>query len=110
MVLNAIHVNFNEDELAHIVPNTFKISCFKDPIAPEGSAVISANSKHEIRNAVLMFLIAGVVSVVAIWIYSFFDVVIRDKKKLIDNVEVPILGVIPRHDLPITVKGDDGNV
>ena len=50
-------------------------------------------------------------TVVCIWIYSFFDVVIRDKKKLIDNVDVPILGVIPRHDLPATsAKGEEKHV
>ena len=79
-----------------------------DPTDPADAKSIAPNNKHEARNAVLSFLIAAVVSVVAIWVYSFFDVVIRDKKKLIDNVDVPILGVIPRHDLPATTKGGNG--
>ena len=108
IVLTAINKTLISDRVKDLIPNTFKISSFKDPTDPADAKSIAPNNKHEARNAVLSFLIAAVVSVVAIWVYSFFDVVIRDKKKLIDNVDVPILGVIPRHDLPATTKGGNG--
>lgn len=93
-------------KIPDLVPNTFDLETFKKPTDPADSKSIAPNSKHELRNAVLAFLIAAVVSVVAIWVYSFFDVVIRDRKKLVDNVDIPILGVIPRHELPVTQKGE----
>lgn len=109
VVLKAIYNNLNEDKLKGIIPNTFKISSFKAPTGPEDARSIAPNSKHTIRNTLLSFMISAVVVVVAIWVYSFFDVTIRDRKKLSDNIDIPILGVIPRHDLPINVKGDEGN-
>lgn len=110
VILKAIYNNLNEDQLQDIIPNTFKISSFKAPTEPENAKSIAPNSKHTVRNTLLAFMISAVVVVVAIWVYSFFDVIIRDRKKLSDNIDIPILGVIPRHDLPTNVKGDDGNV
>ncbi len=109
VILKAVHLNaLDYEKLASMIDNAeyFKLSSVKDPVEPEAHKAIGKNSKHEVRNAVLSFMIAAVVCVVAIWVYSFFDVVIRDKKNLSDNIDVPILGVIPRHDLPITTKGD----
>ncbi len=89
------------DEFSVKAP-AIKIVDQKDATAP--------NNKHEVRNTIIVFLASAILSVLAIWIFSFFDVVIHDKKKLIDNLDVPILGTIPRHELPITVKGEDGHV
>jgi capsular polysaccharide biosynthesis protein len=108
VVLNAVYDKATV-KIPDLVPNTFKLSEFKKPTDPADSKSIAPNSKHEVRNAVLAFLVAAVVSVVAIWVYSFFDVVIRDRKKLADNVDIPILGVIPRHELPTMQKGDAGD-
>ena len=89
------------DEFSVKAP-AIKIVDQKDATAP--------NSKHEIRNTVIAFFVSAILSVLAIWIFSFFDVTIRDKKKLIDNLDVPILGTIPKHELPIPTKGEDGHV
>lgn len=112
VVLNAVHSN-TVTYMQEIVPSAkiFKITSVQDPLQPEDAKSATQNSKHEIRNAVLSFMVAAVLSVVFVWVYSFFDVVIRDRKKLIDNVDVPILGVIPRHEIPIpTIKGGENNV
>ena len=58
----------------------------------------------------LAFLVSGVLLAVAVWVYSFFDVIIRDKKNLSDNIDIPILGVIPKHELILVSKGEDANV
>jgi capsular polysaccharide biosynthesis protein len=101
VVLNAVHNN-TISKIKDFIPNALEITAFEDPILPEDSKSIYPNAKNEIRNSVIAFLGAAVVSVVAIWVYAFFDVVIRDKKKLVDNVDIPILGVIPNHELPVT--------
>ena len=105
VVLNAVYDKATV-KIPDLVPNTFNLEPFKKPTNPADAKSIAPNSKHEVRNAVLAFLVAGVVCVVAIWVYSFFDVIIRDRKKLSDNVDIPILGVIPRHELPVMQKGD----
>ena len=111
VLLKAIHNNA-VDNIGMIVPSAtvFSLSSLQDPIEPQLYKSVSKNSNHEVRNAVLAFLIGAVLSVVAIWVFSFFDVIIRDKKNLSDNIDVPILGVIPRHDLPVLTKGADTNV
>lgn len=108
VVLNAVHNNAVTN-MAEIVPSAkiFAISSVQNPLQPEDEKSATQNSKHEVRNAVLSFMVAAVLSVVFVWIYSFFDVIIRDRKKLIDNVDIPILGVIPRHEIPIPTKGGE---
>lgn len=112
VILNLVHDVATDDRMPEVVESAaiFEITALENPTEPEAYSAIPQNSKHEARNAVLAFFVAAVLSVVSIWVYSFFDVVVRDKKKLLDNVDVPILGVIPRHDLPITtVKGEEKN-
>ena len=58
---------------------------------------VSPNSNHALRNALIGFVIGAVVAMVAIFICSLFDVTIRDRKKLEDNFDIPVLGVIPRY-------------
>lgn len=109
LILKLVHDVATGNQMPEVVETAaiFKITALENPTEPEAYASIPQNSKHEVRNAVLAFMVAAVVSVVSIWIYSFFDVVIRDKKKLIDNVDVPILGVIPRHELTaVNAKGE----
>ena len=87
-----------------------------DTIVPDGLTVVTIehpvmaqthNSKNEIRNAVLAFVIAFLVSVCAVWIYSIFDVKIRDTQKIESAVDVPVLGIIPMHE--VRVLSDGGN-
>ena len=59
-------------------------------------APLSANSKHVFRNALIGFAVGAVLCMVAIFVYSIFDVTIRDRKKIEDNFDVPVLGVIPK--------------
>ena len=100
VVLNAVHITA-VTQMKEIVPTAkrFEITSVQDPLQPEDEKSSTQNSKHEMRNAVLSFMVAAVMSVVCVWVFSFFDVTIRDRKKLIDNVDVPILGVIPKHEV-----------
>lgn len=111
VLLKAVHINAVEN-IGKIVPSAkvFTLSSLQDPAEPEAYKTIGKNSNNAVRNTLLVFMIAAVLSVLTIWIFSFFDVVIRDKKNLSDNVDVPVLGVIPRHDLSLLTKGDNGNV
>ncbi len=59
----------------------------------------SANSKNSVRNALIAFLAGAIVSAAVVLIIALSDVTIRDKKKIEDNFNIPILGVIPYHDI-----------
>lgn len=65
-------------------------------IIDEASEPGGHDNKNVVRNALIGFAAGLVVSMVAIFLYSLFDVTIRDKQKIEDNFDIPVLGVIPR--------------
>ncbi len=65
---------------------------------------ISPDSKHTVRNTLIGFAAGAVLSMVAIFVCAIFDVTIRDKKKIEDNFDIPVLGVIPKF---ISEEGSD---
>ena len=58
-----------------------------------------ANSKNVVRNTVIAFAAGAVVTMVVLFVLAILDVVVRDRKKLEDNFDIPILGVIPKHEI-----------
>ncbi len=72
------------------LPQAAKIMCFEPNVSniPDG--------KGTVRNAIIGFIIGMLLSLVAIFLFVQLDVTIRSKKKLEDNFDLPILGVIPR--------------
>ena len=77
-------------------------------VAPVGDPVEGAvveNSKNVVRNAIIGFLAGALVAMIFIWIYSMLDVVIRNSKKIEDALDVPVLAVIPRHDIAMNEEG-----
>ena len=57
---------------------------------------INPDSKHTLRWTAVAFFAGAVLSMLVIFVYSQFDVTIRDKKKLEDAFDIPVVGVIPR--------------
>lgn len=56
----------------------------------------AANSRRVVLGAIIGAAVGAILSMAVIFIFSITDVTIHDKKKLEDNFEIPILGVIPR--------------
>ena len=54
------------------------------------------NSRKLLLNTFIGLLVGAVLSMALVFVINMFDVVIHDKKKIEDNFDVPILGVIPR--------------
>lgn len=81
-------------EIAEMENNNGLVTEVDAPLQP-----IPPNSKNEVRNAIIAFLAGALVSAAVILVIALSDVTIRDKKKLEDNFEIPILGVIPFHDV-----------
>ena len=89
--------------LEGIIENNLASSVFEDP---KDAKSIKANSKNTLRNAIIAFFAGIILAAVSVWIFASFDVTIRNAKKIEDNLDVPVLGVIPRHDViaPTEVK------
>lgn len=53
------------------------------------------NSKNTTRNTVIGFLAGALLGMVAVFVVSRLDVGIRNKEKIEDNFDIPVIGVIP---------------
>ncbi len=76
------------------IPNASVVTVFDFPEVPRVH-----NSKNVIRNAIIGFMGGALVCMVAIFLYNLFDITVRDRKKLEDNFDIPVLAAIPRHDV-----------
>ncbi len=72
------------------IPNALPVVSFQSP-----ENTVKPNGKGTVKNALFGFVAGAAVSTVAVVAFSFFDSVVRSKKKLEDNLNAPILGVIP---------------
>ena len=66
--------------------------------------VTSPNSKNIARNAIIAFLVGVVGTMAVVWIFSLLDTVIRSPKKIEDTLDIPVLAIIPRHDVAVAAK------
>ena len=78
------------EEFDDLLPSTFEVF----PYTPSFFRDVP-NSKGTVKNALLGFVAGAAVSVIAVWLYSIFDVTVKTKKKIEDNFDFPVLGVIP---------------
>lgn len=67
------------------------ISRIDDPTVPT-----SKDSKNVVRNGIIGFAAGLFLSMVLVFIFNRFDVVVRGRDKIEENFDIPILGVIPR--------------
>ena len=87
------------DEIeTHLQGNIIKNSLGAS-IVDEPDLATTHNSKNEVRNSIIAMLIGIIITAAVIWIRTSFDVVIRSGKKIEDNLDIPLLGIIPRHDV-----------
>ena len=77
-----------------LVRNALLSSVFEDPSIPT-----APNSKGVVSKAIIAFAAGFVLTAACVWAYSFFDVVIRSSQKIEDNLDIPVLGIIPRHEI-----------
>ncbi len=65
-----------------------------------------ANSKNVPRNTAIGFASGALVTMLVIFLFAQFDVIVHDKRKLEETFELPIIGIIPRYN----VEEDKQNV
>ena len=77
------------------LPNNYSkinIKCIESP-----RQVTERNSKGVTTNALIGFLVGGFACALVVYLIYIFDVVIRDRKKLEDHFDIPVIGVIPKY-------------
>ena len=74
------------------IPNALMIHTIQEAKRPT-----APNGKNEISNAAIGFVIGAVLALIVIWVIHALDVVIRNKKRIEDDFDLPVLGVIPLH-------------
>lgn len=80
-----------------LVKNALLSSILEDPSVPT-----APNSKGTLMKAIIAFAVGFILTAVIVWAHSSFDVVIRSAKKIEENLDIPILGVIPRHEVSVS--------
>lgn len=83
-----------------LVKNALLSSVLEDPSIPA-----APNSKNTVSKALIAFVVGFALTAIIVWAQSFFDVVIRSTKKIEDNLDIPVLGVIPRHEISTAEEG-----
>ena len=51
-------------------------------------------------------IVGTVVAMAVVFITNVLDVTVRNRKKLEDTFDYPVLGVIPRYDVDLSGEGD----
>lgn len=95
-IAEAVTEHIMGETLFGILPENFGVitmSRYEDP------ELGTKNGKGVLTKLLVGFLIGAVVSMVVIYIVTIFDVVIHDRKKIEDNFDLPVLGVIPRYEV-----------
>jgi capsular polysaccharide biosynthesis protein len=63
------------------------------------SSNVSKNSRKVTFNILIGSLIGIAIALVIVFVYDNFDIKIRNKKRLEENFDIPVLGIIPRFDV-----------
>ena len=89
-IADSIASVFSKGDFLAYEKEVVKVKTLQQPY-PQGP-----NSRRTMLNTLIGLVVGAVISMIAIFVINMFDVVIHDKKKIVDNFDIPILGVIPR--------------
>ena len=89
-----VFVDIAPNSIVQYIPNALMVSVTEIPKLPE-----QPNSKNIARNSVIAFLASAAFSMLCIWMINLFDTIIHDKKKIENNFDIPVLGIIPKQDI-----------
>lgn len=82
---------FEKQEFLAYPSDLVKVKALQRPVPPT-----SPNSRKVVLNTFIGLVVGAVLSLILVFVINLYDVVIHDKKKIEDNFDIPLLGVIPR--------------
>ena len=80
--------------IPELIPNASEVTVFDEPSLPRVH-----NSKNVLRNSVIGFAGGALLAMLAIFLYSILDIIIHDRKKIEENFDIPVIAVIPKHEI-----------
>ena len=92
------------DFIDEYIDYNVEINVTVPPLLPE-----VPDDKNVVRNAVIGFAIGAIASMLVVFVISRFDVVVRSKDVLEANIDVPVLGVIPKLDMDLYTPTSGGS-
>ena len=98
--------NDEDAPIKDFLPNNYSkinIKCIESP-----RQVTERNSKGVATNALIGLVIGAFISALVIYFIHIFDVVIRDRKKIEDHFDIPVIGVIPKYSPEAKVTDEGG--
>jgi capsular polysaccharide biosynthesis protein len=97
VIANTVIDHIMGDTLAKFLPSAYSAIIMTRIESPLPNT--TKNDKGVLTSTLVGLLVGAVGSMAVVYISAMFDVVIHDRKKLEDNFDIPILGVIPRYDV-----------
>lgn len=91
------------DFINEYIDYNVKINVTVPPLLAE-----TPDSKNVVRNAIIGFAAGAILTMLAIFVASRFDVVVRSKEVLEKNYDIPILGTIPRLEYDTSASAAEG--
>ena len=82
---------FENQEFLAYPKDLVKVKALQRPVPPT-----SPNSRKVLLNTLIGLMVGAVVASILVFVINMYDVIIHDKKKIEDNFDIPMLGVIPR--------------
>lgn len=83
------------DKLPDKIEEVFSTYSIKIKDIDPPRQALSPDSKDTVKKAAIGFIAGAVASLLAIFVISKLDVVVRSKDKIENNFDIPIIGVIP---------------
>lgn len=90
-IADAIQEVFGEKNFLAYPPEVVDVQTLQTP-----KVATSPNSRKVVLNTFIGLVVGAVLALILVFLLNMYDVVIHDKKKIEDNFNIPILGVIPR--------------
>lgn len=99
------------NELAKAIVNQLRSRNITDDPSIESTVfhqpVAARNGKNTVRNTIISFIVGILVAAIVVWVKNSFDVIIRNAKKIEDTLDIPVLGIIPKHDVTLNAGGNE---
>ena len=83
-------------DMKDVIEDVFDSYSITIKIINSPKKALTANSKGVFRNAIIGGFAGALVTMLAVFVVSRLDVIIRNKEKIEQSFDIPILGLIPR--------------
>ena len=85
-----------------LVPHSAQLQLYNSPKTPT-----APNSRNTTRNTAIAVMAGAILTTAAVVAISLLDATVRDKRKLVIGLNVPVLGVVPKYEAVSKKEGEN---